>query len=166
MIHRSGNERTEFRIEWRLGLFVIGAMACLLLLAACGRSKAQAPQGAPTFPVKVETVEAHPVGETSEYVATIKSRNSATIMSDVEGWIFAIHVHSGDFVKKGQTLMEIDPRRQQATVSSYDSQRASKEANLQWTKVQLERAEGPVCVRGREQTGLRPGASDLRFRAG
>ncbi len=141
MIHRSRNERTEFRIEWRLGLFVIGAMACLLLLAACGRSKAQAPQGAPTFPVKVETVEAHPVGETSEYVATIKSRNSATIMSDVEGWIFAIHVHSGDFVKKGQTLMEIDPRRQQATVSSYDSQRASKEANLQWTKVQLERAK-------------------------
>jgi RND family efflux transporter MFP subunit len=63
-------------------------------------------------------------------------------MSDVEGWIFAIHVHSGDFVKKGQTLMEIDPRRQQAAVSSYDSQRASKEANLQWTKVQLERAKG------------------------
>jgi len=91
------------------------------------------------MPVKVQTLVAHEIGDTSEYVATIKSRNSATIMSDVEGWIFAIHAHSGDLVKKGQTLMEIDPRRQQATVSSYDSQRASKEATLQWTKLQFER---------------------------
>jgi len=81
------------------------------------------------------------IGDSSEYVATIKSRNSATIMSDVEGWIFAIRVKSGELVKRGQTLMEIDPRRQQATVSSYDSQRASKEATLEWTKVQLARAK-------------------------
>jgi RND family efflux transporter MFP subunit len=91
------------------------------------------------MPVKVQTVATHDVGDTSEYVATIKSRHSATIMSDVEGWIFAIHAHSGEFVKNGQTLMEIDPRRQQAAVSSFDSQRASKEATLQWTKVQLQR---------------------------
>ncbi|MGB8768050.1 MAG: efflux RND transporter periplasmic adaptor subunit [Candidatus Korobacteraceae bacterium] len=114
-------------------------MACVLLLAACDRSKAQAPQGAPLFPVKVQTIESHEVGDASEYVATIKSRNSATIMSDVEGWIVAIHVHSGQFVKKGQTLMEIDPRRQRATVSNFDSQRASKQAALQWAKVQLDR---------------------------
>jgi len=93
------------------------------------------------MPVKVQAVATHEIGDTSEYVATIKSRNSATIMSDVEGWIFAIHVHSGDFVKKGQTLMEIDPRRQQAQVSSYDSQRASKQATLEWTKVQWARSK-------------------------
>jgi RND family efflux transporter MFP subunit len=62
-------------------------------------------------------------------------------MSDVEGWIFDIRVHSGQFVKKGQTLMEIDPRRQRAAVSNFDSQRASKEAALQWTKLQLDRAK-------------------------
>jgi RND family efflux transporter MFP subunit len=94
------------------------------------------------MPVKVQAVATHDVADTAEYVATIKSRNSATIMSDVEGWISAIHVHSGDFVKKGQTLMEIDPRRQQAQVSSYDSQRASKQANLAWAKSQLARAQG------------------------
>jgi RND family efflux transporter MFP subunit len=93
------------------------------------------------MPVKVQAVATHDVADTAEYVATIKSRNSATIMSDVEGWISAIHVHSGDLVKKGQTLMEIDPRRQQATVNSFDSQRASKEATQEWTKVQLERAK-------------------------
>jgi RND family efflux transporter MFP subunit len=124
------------------GIVLAGAIASAFLLGACSRSRAAAdPQGPPAMPVKVQAVATRDVADTAEYVATIKSRNSATIMSDVEGWIFAIHVHSGQFVKKGQTMMEIDPRRQQATVSSYDSQRASKQATLEWTKVQMERAK-------------------------
>jgi len=122
-------------------LSLAAAVVSVLLLGACSRSRAASdPQGVPAMPVKVQTLESHEIGDSSEYVATIKSRHSATIMSDVEGWIFAIHAHSGEFVKKGQTLMEIDPRRQQAALSSYDSQRKSKEATLEWTKVQLTRA--------------------------
>ncbi len=94
------------------------------------------------MPVKVQRIGSQEIGRTSEYVATIKSRNSATIMSDVEGWIFAIHVKSGDLVKKGQSLMEIDPRRQAAAVSNWESQRAAKMATLQLAKVQLDRAMG------------------------
>ncbi len=136
---RSGRRRANALLP----VILIACMiASALLLTACSRGRAAVdPQGVPAMPVKVQTVASHDVGDTSEYVATIKSRNSATIMSDVEGWIFAIRVHSGDFVKKGQTLMEIDPRRQQATVSSFDSQRASKEANLEWAKGQLTRAK-------------------------
>jgi RND family efflux transporter MFP subunit len=91
------------------------------------------------MPVKVQTVQDQSIGNASEYEATIKSRNSATIMSDVEGWIFAIRVHSGQFVHKGDTLMEIDPRRQVAMVSNFDSQRKSKEAALAWAKSQFDR---------------------------
>lgn len=112
-----------------------------MALAACSRGRAEGPQGIPAMPVKVAPAQDREIQDSSEYVATIKSRNSATIMSDVEGWIFAIHVHSGDFVRRNDTLMEIDPRRQRASVSSQESQRASKEANLQWTKVQLERTK-------------------------
>lgn len=93
------------------------------------------------MPVKVETVADQSVGDASEYVATIKSRNSATIMSDVEGWIFDIRVHSGQVVHKGDTLMEIDPRRQRAMVSNVDQQKASKEAALMWARSQLQRTQ-------------------------
>ena len=113
-----------------------------ILFAACSRSTAEGPQGPPTMPVKVQRIGSQEIGDNSEYVATIKSRNSATIMSDVEGWIVAIRVKSGEQVKKGQSLMEIDPRRQAATVSNWESQRAAKVANLQLAKVQLERAKG------------------------
>jgi len=115
------------------------ALALVLALAGCSRSNADAPQGPPAMPVKVQTVQDQSIGNASEYEATIKSRNSATIMSDVEGWIVAIHAHSGQFVHKGDTLMEIDPRRQVAMVSNIDSQRKSKEAALAWAKAQFDR---------------------------
>ena len=126
----------------RAALLVVTALISLFWLAACNRSTAEGPQGPPAVPVKVQRVNSQELGSTSEYVATIKSRNSATIMSDVEGWIFEISVHSGDLVKKGQSLMEIDPRRQAATVSNWEAQRASKVATKDLAKVQLERARG------------------------
>jgi RND family efflux transporter MFP subunit len=117
-------------------------LASLPWLVACSRGTAEGPQGPPAVPVKVQRINSQELGSTSEYVATIKSRNSATIMSDVEGWIFDINIHSGDLVKKGQSLMEIDPRRQAATVSNWEAQRASKVATRELAKVQLERAKG------------------------
>ena len=120
------------------GLLVLSGFA-LLLFTACSRTSADTPQGPPPAPVKIQTVQDQSIGDASEYVATIKSRHSATIMSDVEGWIFGIHVHSGQLVKKGDTLLEIDPRIQQAAVSNYDSQKRSKEAALAWAKSQYDR---------------------------
>src|SRR5579864_393229 len=126
--------------RFRRSMFQFAFFLLLMgLLTGCNHGNAASPQGPPAMPVKVKQVQDHPIGDTSEYVATIKSRHSATIMSDVEGWIFDIRAHSGQFVKKGETLMEIDPRRQQAAISNYDSQRRSKEAALQWAKVQLDR---------------------------
>ena len=127
--------------RWR-GVAAALPLAGLLWLVACNRGAAEGAQGPPTMPVKAEKIGAQELGNSSEYVATIKSRNSSTIMSDVEGWIVAIHARSGELVKKGQSLLEIDPRRQAATVSNWESQRASKQASLQLAKVQYERAKG------------------------
>lgn len=69
------------------------------------------------MPVKVETVALNPVPISSNYVATIKSRRSATIMPQVSGNLTQIFVQSGDLVHKGQRLMEIDPTQQNAVVA-------------------------------------------------
>jgi RND family efflux transporter MFP subunit len=69
------------------------------------------------MPVKVATVALKPVPVSDNYVATIKSRRSATIQPQVSGNITQIFVHSGDRVRTGQRLMEIDPRQQQAIVA-------------------------------------------------
>ena len=117
-------------------------IAAISLTVACGGKdpKAAGPQGPPAMPVKVQTARTVAVNDTTEYVATLKSRDSAVIMPQVEGQITQIYVHSGDRVSAGAPLMQIDPAKQQATVNSQEDTRAAQEANLKWAKQQYERA--------------------------
>lgn len=117
-------------------------LAAMLVVSACSRNRAQNPPAPHAMPVKVLEAEAVPVSDSSEYVATLKSRDSAVIMPQVEGHITQIYVHSGDRVQTGQQLMEIDPRKQQATVNSQESARVAQQAQVTWAKQQYERSEG------------------------
>jgi RND family efflux transporter MFP subunit len=109
----------------------------------CASHAAQSAHAGPQgMPVKVQEAKAVPVDDSSEYVATVKSRDSALIMPQVEGQITQIFVHSGEPVEAGAALMEIDPLKQQATVKSQESARAAQEANLVLAKKQFERAQG------------------------
>lgn len=110
---------------------------------ACSKNSAQTPHagGPPAMPVKVLQAKAVPVDDSSEYVATLKSRDSAVIMPQVEGVITQIYVHSGEKVSGGAPLMEIDPLKQQATVKSLESSRAAQQAQLNWAQQQYQRTE-------------------------
>jgi RND family efflux transporter MFP subunit len=116
-------------------------IAAISLTVACGGKdpKAAGPKGPPAMPVKVETARSVAVNDTTEYVATLKSRDSAVLMPQVEGQITQIYVHSGDRVSAGAPLMQIDPAKQQATVNSQEDTRAAQEANLKWASQQYER---------------------------
>lgn len=124
-------------------LLVTTLAAVITATIGCS-SKAAAPQGGgfQAMPVKVLEAKPSPVNDSSEYVATLKSRDSAVIMPQVEGVLTQIFVHSGDRVAAGAALMEIDPLKQQATVKSQESARAAQQATLDWTKQQYERAKG------------------------
>jgi len=59
----------------------------------------------------------------------------------VEGQITRIFVNSGDQVSAGTPLMQIDPLKQEATLSSQDAARAAQEATVRNAKVQLDREQ-------------------------
>ena len=80
--------------------------------------------GMPAMGVEIVTLEAKPVEQTTEFVGTIKSRRSADIQPQVEGFITRIRVKSGDRVAEGAVLMDIDSRLQQANLSSLESVKA------------------------------------------
>jgi RND family efflux transporter MFP subunit len=110
----------------------------LLALTAC--AKQAPPQAAPqAMPVQTEIIAAAPVPEYDEYVSTIKSRRSATINPQVDGNLVRINVHSGDRVQAGQILMEIDPAKQEATVSSSHATEQQKLAVFQYNQIEVER---------------------------
>jgi RND family efflux transporter MFP subunit len=87
-----------------------------------------------------------PVNDATEYVATLKSRESAAIMPQVEGQITAILVRSGDRVSAGAPILQIDPAKQQATVKSQEDTRTAKLASLEYAKQQYERVNGLYAV--------------------
>jgi RND family efflux transporter MFP subunit len=127
-----------------LKLLALCGSSALAATVACSKNQPQNPQaaGMHAMPVKVMEAKAQPVNDASEYVATLKSRDSAVIMPQVDGQITEIFVHSGDKVSAGAALMEIDPLKQQATVRSQESARAAQQAQLNWAKQQYQRAEG------------------------
>jgi len=118
------------------------------MIGCSGNAKPAQPAegGFQAMPVKVMEAKTMPVNDASEYVATLKSRDSAVIMPQVEGQITQIFVHSGDRVAEGSALMEIDPLKQQATVKSQESARAAQQAQLNWAKQQYQRTENLAGV--------------------
>jgi RND family efflux transporter MFP subunit len=91
------------------------------------------------MPVQTVAVTLSPVAQSSEYVATIKSRRSATLQPMVSGMLTRILVHSGDHVKAGQLMMEIDPKLQIATVESARATERQKKALYDYNTVEIER---------------------------
>ena len=124
-------------------LILVGALLCLpLFTSACGNSK-EANAAAPhAMPVKVQTARDQKVEDTTDYVATLKSRDSAVVMPQVEGIITQIFVHSGEHINAGAPVMQIDPAKQQATVNSQDQARAAQVAQLKWAQQNYERVNG------------------------
>ena len=115
--------------------------------SACGPSQGQtAPgaggEGAGAFPpveVKTITLEARPVPQSTEYLATIQSLQSTTVQPQIEGLVRQILVRAGQQVRAGEPLVQIDPDRQEATVNATKSERAAREADLELATQQLER---------------------------
>ncbi len=118
--------------------------ALAILAASCGRPEAAGPQTAAqpqATPVKTIVLKPAEIADSSEYVGTLKSRRSTNLSPQVDGQITEIFVKSGDFVKAGQPVMQIDPLKQQATVSSQEAARAAQVANVELAQTQYERTK-------------------------
>ena len=113
---------------------------CLLFLNGCGKpADAAHPAGPQAFPVKVQVAQAQKVPESTDYLATVRSRNASELHPQVEGDILKIFARSGEQVAAGTPLLEIDPHRQEAAVSNQEAAYRSKLATVQYARTDLER---------------------------
>ena len=113
-------------------------------MAICGCQKKAAPgpgagAGMQAMPVQTVAVSLAPVPQSSEYVATIKSRRSATLQPQVDGRLTGISIRSGDHVTAGQAIMSIDPLHQQASVEEKRGTENQKKAVFDYAAIQYER---------------------------
>jgi RND family efflux transporter MFP subunit len=124
-------------------LVAVAVAAVAVGSAGCGKTSAggdAAGAGAmQAMPVQVQVAKSQKIPDSTEYLSLLKSRNSSIINPQVEGYITKIFVKSGDRVKPGEPLLQIDPLKQQATVSSQDAARAAQESSVNYARIQLDR---------------------------
>jgi len=149
----------------------IAAVAALVVVVGCNRNQAAPPggQGFPPAAVKLAVARSSAIEDATEYVATLKSLHSTTVQPQIDGQITQILVKSGDRVKQGVPLMQIDPRRQQAAVTSQEAERAAREANVSYAQQQQQRATelytaGAISKQEleRAETSLKTAEADLK----
>jgi RND family efflux transporter MFP subunit len=122
-------------------VLVLAALHGSAGLTGCGeKARDGEPAAPPAIPVQVLVVESQKLTDSTEYLAILKSRHSATINPQVEGQVTKIFVKSGDRVTAGTPLLQIDPLKQEATVNSQEAARLAQEANVRLAKVNLDRA--------------------------
>jgi RND family efflux transporter MFP subunit len=122
--------------------------ATLITSAACRGTEGPAPgaagQAPPPTTVKIMTLEQKPIEQTSEFIATVRSLRSTTVQPEVDGLVTRIFVKSGDHVREGAPLVQINAAKQQATVTSTEASRAGTEADVQYWRLQVKRLESLV----------------------
>lgn len=140
---RGLNGRRGLKSNWfeMRALLAGAAVVCAsLLFNGCSKQAAQAAGPAmQATPVQTVTISDSPVPKSDEYTATIKSRRSATLSPQIDGNITEILVKSGDRVKAGQDLMEIDPQKQRATLDSQIATERQKKAVFDYNEIEVAR---------------------------
>ncbi|MGO4885784.1 MAG: efflux RND transporter periplasmic adaptor subunit [Bryobacteraceae bacterium] len=126
----------KFVIAGTAGVVVAG-----LLIASAGlRAKAPA-KPAPLPAVRVAQVERKDVPIYVEWIGTLAGQVNADVQAQVAGYLLRRNYQEGSFVRKGQSLFEIDPRPFKAALDQAKGQLAQAGAQLGQGQAQLSTAE-------------------------
>ena len=117
------------------------ALLLLTALGGCRGGSGSAPPQQPPRPVEVLTIAPSAVRDTGEYLGSLLSRGSVTVLPQVAGYVRKIQVKPGERVAAGAPLVEIDAREENAALTSAGAQAASARAGLVLAQKELARAQ-------------------------
>jgi RND family efflux transporter MFP subunit len=118
---------------------LVGVVAMAAVLGACGRK--EAPKAPPPRETEVMSLRPAEVRDTGEYLATLVSRQSVSILPQTAGYVRKILVRPGQKVEAGTPLIELDARQQTAALGSAQAQSRSAAANLELARQTRVRTE-------------------------
>jgi multidrug efflux system membrane fusion protein len=93
----------------------------------------------PAVPVKIASAEKADFPVYLTGLGTVQGFNTVVVRTRVDGQINRIAFKEGQFVKEGDTLVEIDPRPFQAALDQAKAKKAQDEANLANANLDLQR---------------------------
>ena len=125
------------------------SLAAAVLMGAAASSGCHGaeakPQAAPPLPVTVLRLAEKPINDEDEYLASLTSRRSITLYSQVNGYIRKIPQKPGDRVNQGALLIEIDPGQQPSTLKSLAATLETRKATRDFAVHNDERSKNLVA---------------------
>jgi multidrug efflux system membrane fusion protein len=125
------------RRPWLGLLFIVLLVLCVVVLVT-HKPKPQPDQNALNQPavvtIKAATVREGDIGIHVDAIGTVTPLSTVSIYSQVTGSVIAVNYREGQMVRKGQSLIEIDPR-------PYEAQLKQAEGTLQHDQGLLKQAE-------------------------
>jgi multidrug efflux pump subunit AcrA (membrane-fusion protein) len=115
------------------GVGWVGVTRVIMPLILFGRQQAPPPTPVPLSQPELTTIE-----NSSDYAASLDSRQSITLQPRVAGQVIAIYVQSGSRVQAGERLLQIDANEQQAQLSS-------RKAAVEAAQAEIEAAQAEVA---------------------
>jgi membrane fusion protein, multidrug efflux system len=133
---------TTHKSRWWIWLIVV--VVILVIVAVWerrGSSDAKASSNSAARPVLVSTATAHQgdIGIYLNALGTVTPVYTDMVTSRVQGEITQVYYREGQMVRKGDPLIEIDPRPYQAALTQVEGQLAHDQAVLREAKIDLER---------------------------
>jgi membrane fusion protein, multidrug efflux system len=107
--------------------------------AAAQAAKAKAAAANRSVPITTATVRQGPIGVYINALGTVTPVYTATITSRVDGQIVSVNYREGQMVRKGDVLIEVDPRPYQAALTQAQGTLAHDEALLSESRIDLDR---------------------------
>lgn len=154
-----------------LKALMMGVWGVTLLVGATGCGDKQVAKAAPP-PREIDVVQLAPgeVRDTGEYLGTLLSRQSVSILPQVAGYVRRIYVRPGQKVEQGAPLIDVDSREASAALDNARAQRTSSEVNLEQARRTLARIEslykeGLASAQELEQSRAQVDALDASTRA-
>jgi multidrug efflux system membrane fusion protein len=134
---------TTHKSRWWIWLIVAVVIVVIVVLWQRGRSAPEAKAGgdASSRPVMVSTAVAHQgdIGIYLNALGTVTPVYTVTVTSRVQGEITQVYYREGQMVRKGDPLVEIDPRPYQAALTQVEGQLAHDQAVLREARIDLDR---------------------------
>ena len=128
------SRRTKFGLIAAILIVVVGG---LFFLTAANRNKR-------AVEVRFDTVKAQDLVASVTASGRIEPQTKVDISADITGRITQIAVKEGDWVKKGQFLLQIDPAQYEAAVARAEAMLSSSTASQVQAKANYDQAERTV----------------------
>lgn len=137
------------RTKWGIGVAVVGTIAIMSIVSAV--------TGESGVEVRVEAIQSRDLVSLVNASGWVRPNRKVDVQSDIMGRITRLHVEEGQFVNRGDTLLQIDPTQSEAAVERARgalSEAQAREAQTHANFIQAQRNAERMRQLARVDSGL------------